>query len=106
SRLLAGLREMEGVEVYGPTDLEDRGGVISFNVGGLMPHEVAHVLDQASNIMVRSGHHCCIPLMRHLGLKYGTVRASLYLYNTIEEVDRLLGVVEQIAGMAQRQYRR
>ncbi|VVB69571.1 Cysteine desulfurase [uncultured archaeon] len=99
-RLLAGLAEIEGVEVYGPPDPEDRGGVISFNVRGLMPHEVALMLDQASNIMVRSGHHCCIPLMRHLGLKYGTVRASLYLYNTEEEIDKLLGALEQIAKMA------
>jgi len=49
---------------------------------------------------VRSGHHCCIPLMRHLGLKYGTVRASLYLYNTKEEIDKLLESLEQIARMA------
>jgi len=99
-RLLVGLQEMDGVEVYGPLNPEDRGGVVSFNVRGLMPHEVALVLDQASNIMVRSGHHCCIPLMRHIGLKYGTVRASLYLYNTTEEIDKLLGAMEQIAGMA------
>ncbi len=99
-RLLAGLQEIKDVEVYGPLDLEERGGVVSFNVKGLMPHEVALMLDQASNIMVRSGHHCCIPLMRHLGLKYGTVRASLYLYNTKEEIDKLLGALEQIAGMA------
>jgi cysteine desulfurase/selenocysteine lyase len=99
-RLMVGLQEMDGVEVYGPLNPEDRGGVVSFNVRGLMPHEVALVLDQASNIMVRSGHHCCIPLMRHLGLKYGTVRASLYLYNTTEEIDKLLGALEQIAGMA------
>ncbi len=99
-RLLAGLAEIEGVEVYGPPDPEDRGGVVSFNVRGLMPHEAALMLDHSSNIMVRSGHHCCIPLMRHLGLKYGTARASLYLYNTKEEIDKLLGALEQIARMA------
>jgi cysteine desulfurase/selenocysteine lyase len=99
-RLLAGLQEIEDVEVFGPLNLEDRGGLVSFNVKGLMPHEVALMLDQASNIMVRSGHHCCIPLMRHLGLKYGTVRASLYLYNTKEEIDKILGALEQIAGIA------
>ncbi len=98
-RLLAGLQEIKGVEVYGSLDPEGRGSVVSFNVKGLMPHEVALMLDQASNIMVRSGHHCCIPLMRHLGLKYGTVRASVYLYNTIEEIDKLLGALEQIARM-------
>ncbi|MDD1734473.1 MAG: aminotransferase class V-fold PLP-dependent enzyme, partial [Methanothrix sp.] len=51
-------------------------------------------------ICVRSGHHCCIPLMKHLGLKYGTVRASIYLYNTEAEIDKLLATVEQIARMA------
>ncbi len=77
-----------------------RGGVVSFAVEGLLPHEVALMLDQASSISVRSGHHCCIPLMKHLGLKYGTVRASLYLYNTEEEIEKLLATLEQIARMA------
>jgi cysteine desulfurase/selenocysteine lyase len=99
-RLLEGLQQIEGVEIFGPADAKDRGGVVSFNVLGLMPHEVALMLDQVSNIAVRSGHHCCIPLMRHMGLKYGTVRASLYLYNTAEEIDVLLSATEQIAGVA------
>ncbi|HUI40295.1 MAG TPA: cysteine desulfurase, partial [Methanothrix sp.] len=98
-KLLKGLGVIEGVEIYGPLDLKERGGVVSFNVRGSMPHEVAMMLDHASNIMVRSGHHCCIPLMRHLGLKYGTVRASLYLYNTEDEIDQLLAALEQIARM-------
>jgi cysteine desulfurase/selenocysteine lyase len=98
--LLEGLQEIEGVEVYGPHNSKDRSGIVSFNVKGLMPHDVALMLDQAANIMVRSGHHCCIPLMKHLGLQNGTVRASLYLYNTEEEVERLLGTVEEISKMA------
>lgn len=98
-KLLGGLEEIEGVEIYGPSETRDRSGVVSFNVHGLMPHEVAMMLDHASNIMVRSGHHCCIPLMRHLGLKYGTVRASLYLYNTKDEIDQFLAALEQIARM-------
>lgn len=98
-KLLKGLEKIEGVKVYGPPDLKGRGGVVSFNVHGLMPHEVAMMLDHASSIMVRSGHHCCIPLMRHLGLKYGTVRASLYLYNTEEDINQLLAAIEQIARM-------
>jgi cysteine desulfurase / selenocysteine lyase len=99
-KLQDGLHEMDGVEVYGPRDSKYRGGLISFNVSNLMPHEVAMMLDQASSIMVRSGHHCCIPLMRHLGLKYGTVRASLYLYNSKEEIELLLRALEQIVRMA------
>jgi len=100
-RLLEGLEKIEGIEIYGPgrDSSEARGGVVSFGVDGLLPHEVALMLDQASNISVRSGHHCCIPLMKHLGLKYGTVRASLYLYNTENEIDKLLAALEQIARM-------
>jgi cysteine desulfurase/selenocysteine lyase len=100
-KLLKGLQEIDGVVVYGMSpDAPAHGGVVSFAVEGLLPHEVALMLDQASNICVRSGHHCCIPLMKHLGLKYGTVRASLYLYNTTEEIEKLLTTVEQIARMA------
>ena len=99
-RLVDGLKEIKGVEVYGPGNTRDRSGIVSFNVKGLMPHDVALMLDQVANIMVRSGHHCCIPLMRHMDLRDGTVRASLYLYNTTEEVDLLLETVEEIAKMA------
>ena len=99
TRLLDGLHEIRGVDVYGPQNTKDRSGIVSFTVRGLAPHDVALMLDHASNIMVRSGHHCCIPLMKHLGLKEGTVRASLYLYNTKEEIDRLLGTAEDIAKM-------
>lgn len=100
SRLLKGLEEIKGVEIYGPNDVKDRGSVISFNIKGLEPHEVALMLDETSNILVRSGHHCCIPLMKHLGLKHGTARASLYLYNTNEEIDRFLNATELITKVA------
>ena len=99
-RLVDGLEEIKGVEVYGLGNTRYRSGIVSFNVKGLMPHDVALMLDQVANVMVRSGHHCCIPLMRHMGLRDGTVRASLYLYNTTEEVDLLLETVEEIAKMA------
>ncbi len=97
TRLLEGLLDIRGVEVYGSQDPKERIGVVSFNIEGLNPHDVALMLDDAAGIMVRSGHHCCIPLMKHLGLRMGTVRASLYLYNTEEEIDRLLEVVREIA---------
>jgi cysteine desulfurase/selenocysteine lyase len=99
-KLLQGLQEIEGVFIYGPLDLEDRGGVVSFNIEGQNPHHVALILDQAAGIAVRSGHHCCMPLMKHLGLPEGTVRASLYLYNTEEEVEEFLQKTETIARVA------
>lgn len=78
-------------------DDKDRIGVVSFNIHGLHSHEVAHILDEAAAIMVRSGDHCCQPLMKHLGFEQGTVQASLYLYNTEEEIDLLIAAVEEIA---------
>lgn len=96
-RLLDGLQDIEKVQVYGSTNLNERIGLVSFTINGLHPHDVALMLDEASAIMVRSGHHCCMPLMTYLGLKEGTVRASLYLYNTKEEVDTFLETVEEIA---------
>jgi cysteine desulfurase/selenocysteine lyase len=96
-RLLDGLQDIEKVQVYGSTNLNERIGVVSFTINGINPHDVALMLDETSAIMVRSGHHCCMPLMTYLGLKEGTVRASLYLYNTKEEVDTFLETVEEIA---------
>jgi len=95
-RLLKGLLNIEAVQVYGSTNPSERIGVVSFNIGGSNPHDVALMLDEASGITVRSGHHCCMPLMNYLHVE-GTVRVSLYLYNTEEEVDKFLNSVESIA---------
>jgi Selenocysteine lyase len=95
-RLLSGLHGIKDVTVYGPEDIHERIGVISFNVEGMHPHEVAHILDEGAAIMTRSGEHCCQPLMNHMGLENGTVRASLYLYNTEEEVDLLIDTMEEL----------
>lgn len=94
--MVEGLSVIENIDLYGPEDVEGRIGVVSFNVKGLNPHDLALMLDEASNIMVRSGHHCCMPLMRYLGLG-GTVRASLYLYSTGEEIEMFLRTVADIA---------
>ena len=96
-RLLEGLLEIRRVEIYGSLKLKERVGVVSFNIKELNPHDVALMLDEASNLMVRSGHHCCMPLMKYLGLKEGAVRVSLYLYNTEEEVDTFLETIKEIA---------
>lgn len=95
-RLVDGLRGLRGVTVYGPARAEDRIGVVSFTVDGVHPHDVAHILDEASGVLVRSGHHCCMPLMQALGTPDGTVRASLYLYNRNEDVDLLVATVEEL----------
>jgi cysteine desulfurase/selenocysteine lyase len=79
------IRQLEEVTVYGPPDTADRGGVVSFNYPDLHPHDVGTVLDR-HGVAVRAGHHCTQPLMRSLGIS-GTVRASFYVYNTLEEVD-------------------
>jgi cysteine desulfurase/selenocysteine lyase len=97
-RLSDGLREIEGVEVYGPSDPRDRVGIVSFNVGGMSPYDVALSLDEEHAIAVRSGHHCALPLMKELfRLPEGTVRTSTYIYNTVDEIELLLGAVEDLA---------
>lgn len=80
------LQEIEGIVVYGPR--ENRAGVVTFNLEGVHPHDVATVLD-SYGVAIRAGHHCCQPLMRWLQAS-STARASFYLYNTEEEVDRLV----------------
>jgi cysteine desulfurase/selenocysteine lyase len=97
TRLLDGLEKNPHVHTYAPEHARDRIGVVSFTVDGLHPHEVAQHLDEEADIMVRSGHHCCQPLMEHLGLKEGTVRASIGMYNTRHEIDMLIATVEEIA---------
>jgi cysteine desulfurase/selenocysteine lyase len=96
-QMLDGLSGIPGVKVHGPGATPDRIGVVSFTVEGLHPHEVAKILDEEADIMVRSGHHCCIPLMTHLGLPDGTVRASLHCYNNADDVDRLIGAVRGLS---------
>jgi cysteine desulfurase/selenocysteine lyase len=72
-------------------------GVVSFTVDGFHPHEVAQNVDESADILLRSGHHCCQPLMTALGLPDGTVRASIGLYNTEEEIDMLVATIEEMS---------
>ncbi len=81
------LRKMKQLTIFGPEDSASRGGVVSFNLGDVHAHDMASLLDE-DGIAVRSGHHCAQPLMERLGVS-ATTRASLYLYNTEEEMDRL-----------------
>ena len=94
--LIDGLSSIDRVRVYAPEQADKRIGVVSFTIDGFHPHEIAQFLDENSDIMVRSGHHCCQPLMDRLKLAEGTVRASLALYSTKEEVDLMIAAVEEI----------
>ncbi len=89
--VLKQLSAIEGLTVYGPRDVQARGGVVSFNLDGLHPHDVGTVLD-AEGVAVRAGHHCAKPLMRRLDVA-ATVRASFYVYNIQDEVDRLVEAI-------------
>lgn len=79
---------VEGMTIYGPKDAANRAGLITFNIKDVHPHDVATVLD-AEGIAVRAGHHCAQPLMRWLNAT-ATARASFYLYNTEEDIDKLV----------------
>lgn len=81
------LSEIEGLRIYGPRNPQNRAGVVTFNLDDVHPHDVATVLD-SEGIAVRAGHHCAQPLMKWLNAS-ATARASFYLYNTKEDVDRL-----------------
>jgi cysteine desulfurase/selenocysteine lyase len=87
------LTEIEGLRVYGPTTTEMRGGAVSFTVEGAHPHDVAAVLD-GEGIAVRAGHHCAQPLHAHYDIP-ATTRASFYLYNIPEEIDRLVAALHK-----------
>ncbi|MCY9012448.1 cysteine desulfurase SufS [Bacillus inaquosorum] len=83
-------RQLDGVTVYGP---EERAGLVTFNLDDVHPHDVATVLD-AEGIAVRAGHHCAQPLMKWLDVT-ATARASFYLYNTEEEIDKLVEALQK-----------
>lgn len=89
------LSGIEGITWYGTRN--DHAGVISFNVEGLHCHDVAAVLD-SHQIMVRSGHHCALLIMKRLNVQ-GTVRASYHCYNTIEEVEKMVSVLKEIRSL-------
>lgn len=87
------LSALPGLNIIGPP-AHQRGGVVAFTFRGIHPHDIAHMLDM-EGIAVRAGHHCAQPLHRRLGLT-ATVRASFYLYNTADEVDRLVQALERV----------
>jgi len=87
------LPEVEGIRLFGPPDPERRGGVVSFALEGMHPHDVAELCDREA-VCIRAGHHCAMPLMRMLGVP-ATARASFHVYNSREDVDRLVDALQK-----------
>jgi len=89
------LSSVKGLHIYGTKDISKRGGVISFNFADVHPHDVAQIID-GEGIAIRSGHHCAQVLMERLNVA-ATSRASFYIYNTKEEIDKLINSLNKVA---------
>ena len=88
------LADVPGVSIFGVPDAEDRGGVVSFELEGVHPHDIGQVLD-TKGVAIRTGHHCAQPVMLALNVP-ATARASFYIYNTTAEVDALASGLEEV----------
>lgn len=93
-QLLARLPSVEGLEILGPKDAKKRAGLVAFVMDGIHPHDIAAMLD-SDGVCVRSGHHCAMPLHERLGVSAST-RASVYLYNTKDEIDTLVDSLKKV----------
>ncbi|MEK6840100.1 MAG: aminotransferase class V-fold PLP-dependent enzyme, partial [Nanoarchaeota archaeon] len=93
------LQKVRNITLYGPKNTTMRSGVISFTLEGIHSHDIATLLDR-EGICVRGGHHCAMPLMKKLGIT-GSTRVSFSIYNTKDDVDRLV----QALGQAQKVFR-
>jgi cysteine desulfurase / selenocysteine lyase len=96
-RAMEGLAALSGVRIFGPTDPLARAGVVSFTMEAAHPHDIATILD-SEGVAIRAGHHCAQLVMKRYGIP-ATARASFYLYNTPEDVDRLLQALEVVQGI-------
>jgi cysteine desulfurase/selenocysteine lyase len=94
TQLMDGLKKVPHVQIQGSTDPKEHCGIVSFTIDGVHPHDVSSILD-ADGIAVRAGHHCAQPLMQQLGVM-STTRASMYFYNTEEDIEKLLASVQTI----------
>ncbi|MFA6710106.1 MAG: cysteine desulfurase [Candidatus Methanomethylophilaceae archaeon] len=93
-----GLEDIEEITLVGPEDPSKRGGIFSFNIKGLNPHDVAMMLDNMDTILVRSGMHCAHPFFVSRNIN-GCVRASVYLYNDDEDIDRFVAALKKIVAI-------
>ncbi len=86
------LSQIDGLRLYGPPDTKDRLGVFSFTLDKIHPHDISEILNR-TQVAVRSGHHCAQPLLQAMGVP-GTIRASIYLYNTPADIDKLISGIQ------------
>ncbi len=93
---LSVMQDMEHVTIYGAKTPEDHSGIITFNIEGCHPHDVSSVLD-SEHVCIRAGHHCAQPLMQYMGVN-STARASMYFYNTEDEVIRFTEALKKVRG--------
>jgi cysteine desulfurase/selenocysteine lyase len=91
------LGSLPDMRVYGPESPDERSGILSFTFGDAHPHDIATILD-SEGVAVRAGHHCAQLVMRRYGVS-STARASFYLYNTRDDVDRLMAGLELVQGI-------
>jgi cysteine desulfurase/selenocysteine lyase len=96
---LASFKNIEGLKIYGPKDSQDRGAVISFELSGIHPHDLATLLGE-DNICIRAGNHCAQPLMEELGVA-ATSRVSLSFYNTETDIDRAVTAIKKAQQLFQ-----
>ena len=94
TQLMEGLKKVPHVQIQGSQDPKEHCGIVSFTIDGVHPHDVSSILD-ADGIAVRAGHHCAQPLMQQIGVM-STTRASMYFYNTEEDIEKLLTSVQTI----------
>ena len=94
TQLMEGLKKVPHVQIQGSPDPKEHCGIVSFTIDGVHPHDVSSILD-ADGIAVRAGHHCAQPLMQQIGVM-STTRASMYFYNTEEDIEKLLTSVQTI----------
>lgn len=97
SYALEEMKKVPGIRLFGTEHMQERGGVVSFLIDGVHPHDIGSILDE-EGIAIRAGHHCCEPFMKREGLP-GTARASFYLYNGPEDVDALVLGLKKVASI-------
>ncbi len=94
SEVVARISKLKGVELFGPLDSEQAGGILSFKIKGVHDHDIASILAQ-NEVCIRAGQHCTFPLMRRLGIS-STSRISLQIYNSLEDIERLLTALQNV----------